>query len=96
MAAAKRRAKRKGLEFDLVPEDIIIPEYCPILGIPLQRGVRTRCADSPSLDRIDNAKGYVRGNIAVISARANTIKNDATIDELKMVVKYCEQALRHG
>lgn len=73
--------------------DIVVPERCPILGINLVRGVgqRTYLDSSPSLDRIIPAKGYVRGNIAVISMRANRIKSDATLDELRSVVAFLER-----
>jgi len=56
---------------------------CPILGIPLIPGIGAQSPNSPSLDRIIPSLGYVKGNIAVISYRANAMKNDATIDELE-------------
>lgn len=77
--AAKQRAKQKGLEFDITPEDVIVPEYCPILQKPLIKHTRY----APSIDRIDSTKGYTRDNIWVISRKANTMKNDATIEDLK-------------
>ncbi len=49
--------------------------------------------ESPSLDRIDSTKGYTKGNIWVISNRANTLKNDATLSELKLLVERLENAL---
>jgi hypothetical protein len=75
--AAKGRAAAKGREFNLELQDIVIPERCPVLGIPMTR---------PSLDRIDNNKGYVKGNVRVISYRANVLKNDATVEELTLVL----------
>lgn len=44
--------------------------------------------NAASLDRIDNSKGYVRGNVMVISLRANAIKNNATAEELTAVAAY--------
>lgn len=79
---ARARAKEKGLEFDLEPKDIAIPERCPVLGIPLKHAGWEQRDGSPSLDRIDNKKGYVKGNVVVVSFRANHIKTDATVDEL--------------
>jgi hypothetical protein len=84
---ARKRAKEKELEFNLDVSDIIIPTHCPVLGIKLER-LDKRHSGSPSLDRIDNTKGYIKGNIAVISWRANSIKKDATLEELKAIVKY--------
>lgn len=76
---AKSRACRRGREFTITPEDITIPEVCPVFGTPMV---------SPSLDRIKNDKGYVPGNIAVISERANRLKSDATIEELEQILAY--------
>ncbi len=84
---ARKRAKEKELEFNLDVSDIIIPTHCPVLGIKLER-LDKRHSGSPSLDRIDNTKGYIKGNIAVISWRANSIKKDATLEELKAIVNY--------
>lgn len=79
---AKKVAKDKGLPFDLLHQDIEIPDRCPVLGIPLIFGVGKRTDNSPSLDRIIQEKGYVKGNILVVSWRANRLKQDASIDEL--------------
>jgi hypothetical protein len=87
---ARTRAKREGLDFNLTLEDIIVPERCPVFGFPLVVGQRGSLRTSPSLDRIDNSKGYIRGNIVVISFRANTIKNDATLDELRQIITFYE------
>lgn len=85
---AKKRAKRKGLEFDLVAEDIVVPDYCPVLGIELFFGEGFRTQHSPSLDRFDNCLGYTKDNVRVISYRANSLKNDATLVELQKIVAY--------
>src|ERR1700752_1001320 len=87
--AAKRRAKVKGLPFDITKEDIIVPEFCPYLGITLTvhapRGSsrETVC----SLDRIIPELGYVKGNIEVISHLANTMKQYATQAQLVSFAK---------
>ena len=90
---SKARAKKRGLPFNLEIEDVVIPEKCPILGIKLKRGKGTggSVASSPSLDRIVPEKGYTKGNVQVISMRANQIKSDATADELMAVAKYCKE-----
>jgi hypothetical protein len=80
---AKVRAAKNGIEFDLVLADIVIPDCCPILGTPLVVNAGGPGRSSPSLDRIDVSKGYVRGNVQVISYRANTMKNDAPPEELR-------------
>lgn len=91
ISTARARAKRKGIEFCITKKDIHIPTHCPVLGILLcKTNYRGESTSSPSIDRIDNTRGYVPGNVCVISARANRIKNDASLEELKEVVKYLE------
>lgn len=85
---AKQRAAKRGLAFTIEPSDIVIPERCPILGIPLVKGVGRAHHGSPSLDRIDNTRGYEKGNVMVISHRANHLKSDATAEELALLVKF--------
>ena len=83
----RTRAKQKGLDFNLDPEDIVYPELCPLLGIKLEFATGNKpAAHSPSIDRIDPSKGYVKGNVWVISHKANTIKHNATLDELEKLV----------
>ena len=92
---AKQRAKRDGLECTITLADIIMPPACPLLGIPLAYGQRRGGAvnGSPTLDRIDNSKGYVPGNVWVISYRANKIKNDATLEELFLLARKLSEKL---
>lgn len=90
------RAKRKGLEFTIEREDISIPSHCPILGIPLYSTPGRKTDNTPSIDRIDNTRGYVKGNIHVISERANRFKNNATIDELEKLVAYLRRIQDHA
>lgn len=82
---SKSRAKRKGFEHNITIDDISIPEVCPLLGIPLFMGKNGVCPNSPTLDRIDSTKGYIKGNVWVISYKANTIKSNATLEELETI-----------
>lgn len=85
---ARRRAAEKGVPFDLREADISIPLKCPILGIALAP-VGAGCVDaSPTLDRIIPSAGYVRGNVVVMSHRANTIKSFGSLEEHEAVVRW--------
>ena len=91
---AKARAKEKGLPFDLIETDIVIPKVCPIFGFRLERGVtKTICPTSPTLDRINNAKGYTKNNVWVISWRANDLKGNSTLEELETLVRVWREKL---
>ena len=90
LSNAKGRASRDGIPFALTIADIVIPTHCPILGLPLYPATGSRGGGdhSPSLDRIEPARGYVPGNIIVISNRANRLKSDATIEELRAIASF--------
>lgn len=76
LSAARTRSKQNGMEFNIDISDIEIPDLCPILNIPLVFNKGAVRFNSPVLDRIDNSKGYIKGNVAVISHRANSLKNN--------------------
>ena len=88
--AIKKRASQKNVPFDLDLEDIKFPQYCPILGIELSRNedYQGPAKNSPSVDRIDPSKGYVKDNIQIVSHLANAMKQNATPEELRMFAKW--------
>lgn len=90
LTLVRSRCRRQGIYFNITVEDLAVPEFCPALGIPLiyNPQVHSRPDSSPSVDRIDPSKGYVKGNVRIISFRANRIKSDATLAELKSLLDY--------
>lgn len=78
-------------EFNLDVSDIIIPDYCPILDIPLFWTENSKGDNTPSVDRIDPSKGYIKGNVAVISEKANRMKQNNTIDTLERIIQYIKE-----
>ena len=90
---AKERAAQSGVEFRLTVNDLVMPEMCPLLGIPIRVGDGKAHSGSPSVDRVIPSLGYVPDNVWIISHRANAIKNDATLEELKLVVCGLEKRL---
>lgn len=92
--SAKRRAKQGGYDFSITLEDVVVPKFCPILGLPLQVGKgRGNIPNAPTLDKIDPKLGYVPGNVQVISRRANTMKSDASKSELVAFAKWVTGAI---
>jgi hypothetical protein len=87
---AKARATKFNLPFALTQDMLVVPVVCPILGIPLAHGVKKFTDNSPSLDRIKPEKGYVTGNVQVISMLANRIKTNATTEQIRKVADYLE------
>ena len=83
LTCIKHKAKKYGNDFNLTLDDIKLPEKCPILNININYNNNKMLDNSPSIDKIDPPKGYTKGNIWIISKRANTIKNNASIEELK-------------
>jgi hypothetical protein len=89
--AAKTRANKLGLEFNLELSDIVIPETCPIMNTLFIRGTH----QAASLDRVDPMKGYIKGNVQVISRIANTIKNCGTAEQHRKIADYMETFINH-
>jgi hypothetical protein len=76
---ASSRSKSKGIEFCLKETDIApLPTHCPVFGLELTRGNGQQDPAGYSLDRLDNRKGYIPGNVVVMSYLANRLKNDGT------------------
>ena len=87
----KRRATHRGQEFNIDLSDIVIPEVCPLLGLTLDH-LSPDLSSHPSIDRFDSSKGYIKGNVWVISFRANRLKNNATADELYLLASNLKKA----
>lgn len=90
---AKRRARVKGVAFCITVDDLEMPEFCPVLGIRLVFGTSKIRDTSPTIDRIDNSKGYVPGNVKIISWRANTIKGAGSANEHQAIVDYIRREM---
>ena len=82
LTRAKDRSKKLGIECTITIDDIFIPERCPLLNVPFKYGSQINKWYTYSLDRIDNSKGYIKGNIQVITYLANTMKSQASKEEL--------------
>ena len=89
---ARTRARKYNTEFDIEESDIIIPTYCPILNCKLEKG-DGYLFNAMSLDRVDNNKGYVKGNVRVISRKANLLKSSLTLDVLENIIKYIKNEI---
>lgn len=89
----RKRARQRGIEFNLEIEDIVIPERCPILGIELVFGKGRVHDASPSMDRIVPSKGYTKGNCFIISSKANRMKQENTIEDFEKIISYIKERM---
>ena len=91
---ARKRAARKGVECTINAEDIEpVPSVCPILGIEMKRNRGQHKDDSYSIDRLDPNKGYVPGNVKVISWKANKIKGELSEEQIANLYAYIKGEL---
>ena len=84
LTRTRSRAKELNIEFNLSEEDIILPEVCPVFNTPFVY----KTDKTISVDRIDPSKGYIKGNIQLISWKANTMKSSASREELIMFANW--------
>lgn len=87
---ARRRSREDGTPFNIVAEDIFIPEYCPALGIKLEKGNGKIHDASATIDRLKPELGYIKGNVAVISYKANRMRNNGTAEELRKIADWMD------
>ena len=92
---SKFSSKRRNIEFSLDYTDIELPETCPLLETPLNYKGNFQDPFYPTLDRIDNSKGYIKGNVMVISRLANYMKNSANFDQLLIFCKNIKTIIKN-
>lgn len=91
---SRARAKKLGLEHSISEDDIEIPEFCPVFNIPIFKVEGKKTDNSFSIDRINNTLGYIKGNIKIISYKANRLKNTSSIEDLEAILKYMKENLK--
>jgi hypothetical protein len=89
----RERARKNKLPFTIEPSDIVIPEVCPVLGIKLLPCGKRLDDCSPTLDKINNELGYIKGNVSVISWKANRLKSDGTAEDHERIANYIKNHL---
>lgn len=88
-----KNAKAVGIEFSIPFGEMEFPDVCPVLGMPLVYGGRQHQDNCATYDRLDPKKGYVSGNVNIISYRANRLKFNGTLDEIRAVADWMESKL---
>jgi len=87
-----RNARKRGLEFSLTKADLLpMPTHCPVLGTALDYSGGGG-PNAASIDRTDSARGYFPDNVVIMSRRANTLKNNASVEEMEKVLAYLRSA----
>ena len=92
----RNKCRKKNIPFNFEVSDIIIPKYCPILGIELKMGNLANQDNAASVDRAIPALGYVKGNVSIMSKRANTIKNDGTAEEHEKIAAFIRKMIEQN
>ena len=92
----KNQALKKGIPFTIELEDIEQPEFCPVLGLKLNyawggKNGKAKDPNKATIDKLDPAKGYIPGNVFIISWRANKLKSDMRIEELEKILTYMKE-----
>lgn len=93
LVSARARAKEKGLDFRSIKDDIHIPNFCPVLGIPIRPNSGRHDDNSHTLDRLYPNHGYVPWNVRVISYRANNLKSNMTLEECILILRDLEDRI---
>jgi len=88
----KKRAKKENNELGLTLNEFkqLLVDICPVFGYKLQYGGNEGCSESATVDARIHSKGHIKENIKIISHRANTIKNNSTLEEMKKLVDALE------
>lgn len=86
--AARKRAKRAGIPFNIDETDCKHEGFCPCCGNEMQRAIGLLTDNSPTLDKVVPELGYVKGNVVVVCWRCNRIKSDASIQELSRIADF--------
>lgn len=95
LSKCKSRSKKLNIPFDLDLNYLlsISSEYCPVFNSKLVwgRGNGFSAEFSPSLDRLIPDKGYIKGNMAIISFKANRMKNNGSTEEIRKLLNWLEK-----
>jgi len=86
--------EKQGVPFNITVDDLApYPLTCPVLGTPLNwMSTGSSGHDSPTIDRMVPERGYTKGNVRLISHRANRMKGDASVQDLERILEYMKHA----
>lgn len=93
ISSARKRAKRDNVPIDIDHDYVmnLATDICPALGIPISYTNSGHLKDnSATLDKFDAERGYVKGNVNIISRLANIIKTSATANQVRHVADWME------
>lgn len=88
-------AKKRNMEFSIDFFNLDFPVNCPLLGIKLDYFAKGPVKNNISFDRVDNSKGYIEGNVIIMSLRANKLKNDSNSAELALLSRNLAKIEKH-
>lgn len=91
LGTIKNKCSKKGIPFEITVDDLVFNSHCPALGIRIDYFSNTIADNSPSIDKIIPKKGYIKGNVQVISMRANRVKSNASLEDLMKISDYIRE-----
>lgn len=93
--ASRTRSRASSLK---VPYDLdadylegIWTGFCPVYGMKISLHGKRGEPDTAELDRIIPDKGYTKGNVRFLSRKANSHKNNMTLDEIEKLHKWMKE-----
>ena len=99
-SAKRAQCKERGIPFGLNASHFdrsrLHGTPCPVLGIPMRNDVEQGHPQEMHMDRMRPEFGYVPGNIRWVSGRANRLKNNATLEEVRLILADLERIYADG
>lgn len=93
LGVTRAESEKSGVSFDITVDDLEFPRYCEVLGIELDylKDSKGPAENSPSMDRIVPEKGYTKGNVKIISQKANRMKQNCSYSDAVLIAEYIKQ-----
>lgn len=94
LTQARGNAQNWNIECSISEKDIILPNKCSLLDIPLDYNIdENTCINSAQLIRLNKKLGYTKNNILIISEKARKVVDNLSLHEIKLLAENLEQKI---